>query len=236
MMPQVVAEGTIFHSPDRPAFMPVVTPLSDGSWIAAQYSASELGAADTQVQVLETRDQGATWQMHPGLPPGCNGDGWSYRGPAIVEVPDGRLLMSANRYRYRSQDEGLFDSKTGAIQHSERVLFWSTDRGRTWSPPRVVPVDLPTDKMSCHGMGRILRIAQDCWIYPLQTGKPVTAEELDHRAVAVFSNDQGHTWGGLTVVANDPENRIEYHDQNSTILPDGRIYTITVTVYDTGGR
>ena len=66
--------------------------------------------------------------MHPT-------DGWSYRGPKISEVPDGRLVMNATRFE--NEGDTLFDTESEALQRPEMLLFWSEDQGKTWSEPQV---------------------------------------------------------------------------------------------------
>ena len=226
--PRIVDQGIISHNPKTRAFMPIITPLSNGSWIAAQYTASSLGAPDTEVEIYISRDEGHSWQQQPGLGPETQADSWSYRSSAITEVPDGRLVMMTNRWRFIG--DTLFDQGTGASQRSEPLLFWSEDGGITWSRPQVVSVDLPSDRYTCHAMGRLMILAPDRWMYPLQTGMPKGAARREHMAAAVFSSDNGKTWGNFTVVARHPSDCIEYHDQNTTILPDGRLYTTFWTI------
>ena len=43
----------------------------------------------------------------------------------------------------------------------------------------------------------------------------------------MFSTDQGQTWGELTVVADDRTGKLLWWDQMCSVLPDGRIYTLT---------
>jgi hypothetical protein len=224
-MLRIVDQGVISHQPGRGAYMPWITPLPDGTFIACQHIGAALGSADNHIEVLRSAD-GRTWtsqgSIHGGGPPA---DGWTYRGPQISPVPDGRLVMSATRYR--TNDAALFDPETEALQRPEMLLFWSTDRGVTWSPPQGVPVDLPPDRYTWNGAGRLLQLGSDRWIYPLETRKPEGyAGPPDQKAAAVFSADQGRTWGEFTVVADDPSGRLLWWDQMGALLPDGRIYTL----------
>ena len=97
MAPQIeiVAAGIISRSAGRGAFMPVVTPLADGTLIAAQHVGESLGSSDNHIEVLRSADGGGTWinqgGIHPRNPPR---DGYTYRGPHIHTVPR-QLVMTA---------------------------------------------------------------------------------------------------------------------------------------------
>ncbi len=230
---EIVEQGNLFHQPGRGAYMPVITPLSDRSFIACQHVGSGIGSPDNHIEVLRSHN-GRDWlnegSIHGGGPPS---DGYCYRGPGIHEVPDGRLVMKAGRFETKAKK--LFDPHTEALQRPEMLLFWSNDQGKTWSEPQVVTVDLPPEKYTWNGAGRLLQIAPDRWMYPLETWKPEGYEgPPDQKAMAVFSADQGQTWGELTVVADDASGKLLYWDQMCALLPDDRIYTLLWThVYGT---
>ncbi|MFH1566919.1 MAG: sialidase family protein, partial [Gemmatimonadota bacterium] len=160
---------------------------------------------------------------------GLPGDGYAYRGPRLDAVPDGRLVMSATRFE-TAAGRGLFDADTEALQRPEMLLFWSADQGRTWSDPQVVPVDLPPERYTWNGAGCLLQLRPDWWIYPFETWKPEGwAGPPDQKAAALFSRDQGRTWGEMTIVADDPTGALLYWDQMNAVLPDGRLYTMLWT-------
>ena len=79
--------------------MPTIAPLSDGTWVAAQHVGESLGSSDNHIEFLVSRDQGATWENRGSVHGGEGPDErYTYRAPKIVAVPDGRLLISADRY------------------------------------------------------------------------------------------------------------------------------------------
>ena len=228
-MLEIIDEGILSRDPGRGAYMPSITELGDGSLIACQHVGSELGAPDNHIEVLRSSDGGRTWHnqgsIHDGAPPH---DGWSYRGPDIQEVPDGRLVMTATRFE--AGKSKLFDPDSEALQRPEMILFWSEDAGRSWSEPQVVPVDLPQDRYTWNKAGDLLQLAPDRWMYPLETWKPEGYQgPPDQKAASVFSSDQGQTWGEFTVVADDSTGRCLWWDQMNARLPDGRIYTMLWT-------
>ena len=228
-MLHIVDEGIISHNPDRGAYMPVVTPLPDGNFIACQHVGESLGSADNYIEVLRSTDGGKSWDnegsIHGG---GLPDDGYSYRGPKIGTVPDGRLVMTATRFE--TEDDNLFNPDSEGLQRPEMLLLWSEDNGENWSAPQVVPVDLPPERYTWNGAGALLQLAQDRWMYPLETWKPEGYEgPPDQKAAAVFSADQGRTWGEFTAVADDVTGKILWWDQMCSVLPDGRIYTLIWT-------
>ena len=226
-MPEIIEQGILSREEGRGAYMPWITPLSDGTFLATQHVGRELGSPDNHIEVLRSPD-GQTWTNEGSIHGGVPDDGWAYRVPQISEVPDGRLVMTATRFR--AEGVALFDPETEALERPEMLVFWSQDQGRTWSPPQVVPVDLPPERYTANGAGQLLQLAPDRWMYPLETWKPAGYEgPPDQKAAAVFSSDQGKTWGEFTVVADDETGRLLWWDQMLTVLPDGRIYGLLWT-------
>ena len=228
-MLEIVDKGILSRQEGRGAFMPVITPLSDGTYIASQHVGESLGSSDNHIEVLRSTDKGTTWtnegSIHGGLPQ----DGWCYRGPRISEVPDGRLVMECTRFEV-DEEKNLFDVESEALQRPELVLFWSEDGGRTWTEPQIIPVDLDPKKYTWNGAGDLLQLAPDRWMYALETWKPEGYEgPPDQKAAAMFSSDQGQTWGEFTVVADDLGGQLCWWDQMCSLLPDGRIYTLIWT-------
>ena len=225
-MLRIVDHGTISHVCGRGAYMPYITPLPDGTFIASQHAGAELGSPDNHIVVLRSTD-GRTFTEETVANPAD--DGFAYRGPQISVVGDGpRLVMTCTRFE--TGDGALFNPDTEELQRPEMCLLWSDDGGRTWSAPQVLPVDLPPDRYTWNGAGQLLQLSPDRWLWPLETWKPQGCEEPpDQRAWAVFSADGGATWGELTVVADDPTGEILYWDQMNCQLPDGRLYTLIWT-------
>jgi hypothetical protein len=227
---EIVAQGILSRRSGRGAYMPVITELGDGKLIACQHVGEELASADNYIEVLRT-DDGETWEQQASIGEGAQG--WCYRGPDINELPDGRLLLTASRFETGS--DKLFDPDSEGLTRPELVLFRSNDRGATWSPPQIVPVDLPPDKYTWNKAGGLVQFSPSRWMFPFETWKPDGyAGSPDQKAAAVFSSDQGETWGELTVIADDTSGKLLWWDQLNARLPDGRLYVMLWThVYGT---
>ena len=84
-MLKVTHEGMISNVPGRGAYMPVISVLPDGTFLACQHVGAELGSPDNHIQVLRSTDAGNTWTNQRSIHgPGPAEDGWAYRGPDIT--------------------------------------------------------------------------------------------------------------------------------------------------------
>jgi len=54
---RIVDQGTLDGAEQRGAYMPVITPLADGSFIACQHVGSSLDANDCYIEVLRSPDR-----------------------------------------------------------------------------------------------------------------------------------------------------------------------------------
>ena len=222
----IIDQGVLSQRDDCGAYMPYITLLQDGAFIAAQHIGDSLSAPDSDIEVLRSTD-GKHWTSQGLLHP-TGTSGWAYRGPQIYELENGQLIMVAGRCRVAG--EGLFDVDSEGLSHYEMLLYRSHDGGESWSAPTRVETGLPADRYVANNAGVLLRLSDDRWMYPLETWKPTSwSGPPDQKAAAMFSNDQGRSWGEFTVIADDHDNRRLWWDQMNTILPDGRIYTMLWT-------
>ena len=221
---RILREGVLSHDPSRGAYMPSVTVLSDGSWVGCQHVGEALGSSDNRLEFLRRTTR--NWEVC--APVHAPDSAWAYRGPDVEELPDGRLVMTATRFHL---DGGqLFDPDSEALGRAEPVLFWSDDRGESWSAPQVVPVGLPAERYTWNKAGRLVMLSPSRWLYPMETWKPTGyAGPPDQKALAVFSSDHGKTWGELTVLADDSSSRLLWWDQMNTVLADDRVYVMLWT-------
>ena len=207
------------------AYMPSITRLSNGGYVACQHIGLELASPDNRIEVLRSSD-GVKWetlgQVHEA------DEHWAWRGPDIEETAAGQLILTATRFE--NSPNALFDPDTEALQRPEMLLFRSSDVGETWSAPEIVQIDLPPERYTCNKAGRLVQLSTTRWMYPFETWKPQGFHgPPDQKAAAVFSSDQGRTWGEMTVIADDADGELLWWDQMNTRLPDGRVYVMLWT-------
>ena len=87
-MLQILEQGVISRDSNRAAFMPVITPLSSGEWLACQHVGTALASPDNDIEVLDSSDQGHTWNSR-GTFRTEGDDGFAYRGPRSPNCPTG---------------------------------------------------------------------------------------------------------------------------------------------------
>ena len=108
-MLKIIDQGIISRDAGRGAYMPVITRLSDGTFLASQHVGTALGSADNSLEILRSTDACKTWINEGALKGSSADDGWSDRGPAIHEIADGRLVMTAGRFE-NDGESNLFDA------------------------------------------------------------------------------------------------------------------------------
>ena len=225
---KIIDEGFLSHRSGISAFCPCIEVLADGSYIASQDVGTTLGSCDHSIELLHSSD-GRQWENQGILSGGEADDEWFYRCPDIKELPDERLVMRATRFRV--VDGEIFNPDNETLVRAETLLYWSEDRGRSWSDPKIIPVPLPPEKYTWNSAGsRLMCLSPSRWMYAIETFKPEgSTAELDQKAIVVFSSNQGRSWDEMRIVADDESDRLFWWDQMSTLLPDGRIYTMLWT-------
>ena len=224
---RIVDSGIISRKKNIGAYKPTITPLEDGTWIACQDAGKTISDPDRIIETLISYDFGKNWQNNGSIHKNHSEKlDWSYSGSQIYQTSNNNLFMRANRGEPNKIE--IFDPKTKSTQSIELILYWSSDLGKSWSEPSVINIpELPYDQFTRNSAGRILKINNDTYMYPLETGKPGDYEgELDQKAVILFSYDQGKSWKDFTVIADDPTGEHLYWDQTGTILNNGDIYVM----------
>ena len=171
-------------------------------------------------------DGGETWTLEGTiLPP--TAEPYTTNALKLSLSADGRTVYAYGSRSYRRPDQKFGEGR------NEPVFCRSTDSGRTWSEPQVIP--MPGD---C-----ALEISHA--ILPLSSGRLLAPaatlpaqDRLGEQVLAAISDDGGDTWPRHAVIFQDPGRRFGYFEQKLAELSPGRAMAVcwTVTLGDVGDR
>lgn len=179
---------TIVNSPHGPI------QLADGRLL---YAGKRLWTADKKIGVCESKDDGITWQWLAEIPARPGDDATAeYHELHVAEATNGTLIAHI-------RNEGKADG--GHTLQSE-----STDRGRTWSVPRVIGFGIPS---------HLIRLRAGRLLMTYGHRRPPFGTQ------ARISTDNGGTWSDPLVITDDcPRNDLGY--PSTVELADGTLLTV----------
>jgi hypothetical protein len=226
----IEAQGTIFAGKAGGSCSSATFPLAcvcrGGRWLCAFRGAPEkVPNRDQRVMLTWSDDCGATWRepFAPFTPPEVDGVPGDFRFAGLTRLHGGRILAVINWVDCEQPDRPYFNETTEGLLDTYVFLAHSDDEGETWSTPQQIdtaPFNVPTPLT-----GPIVRFPDDELACQIELNKPYEDPEPWHHVSAMlFSTDGGETWPRHSVVTKDPENRIFYWDQRTSLLPDGRLF------------
>ena len=222
-MIEIIDSGILYRNPQPDlrsvhACFPVILPLSRDEMICVYRRGSAFASVDGRTGRLRSTDGGRTWIEEGLMWDGSEDDrSYCYRGAGLTMLSDGTILSVGSRFDRSDPDKPMFNPETEGYLPTEIVLFRSEDRGHSWSSPQVVP--LP-EGLTANNSGPILELSNRRWLLPIETWKsyedPTPPKQ---RAMVLFSNDRGSTWGAPLTNGDGVADGVYYWDQR--IIPLG---------------
>jgi hypothetical protein len=222
----IESTGLIYRNPapnirPRQAYFPSIVELPGGELLAAFELGSAMENLDVRVHLSRSSDGGQNWsepvkvfEPAKSIPPVSTlGRVSRMRDGALVAV-----ILLCDRSRV---DEGLANPVTEGYVETTFAIIESNDGGRSWSAPRTIapPIDWNVFEIC----SPILEVSDTRWLLPTSLWKNWDGD-CPHgmKAVALLSDDRGHTWTRCVDVFNQWEQRITSWEQKQTRLSDGR--------------
>lgn len=154
-------------------------------------ASSGMGRNDFLPMLTRSNDGGLNWSEPKPMWPHL-ADDWSILAP-VSRAPNGDFLAFGSRCRRDELGESFWSDETQGLKENELIWSRSTDNGRSWPDPQVIP--MPTagaaeapNPMCATTSGRWLA----CYS-PYGTFDP--AVKADRSIfVVVYSDDQGKSW------------------------------------------
>jgi hypothetical protein len=165
--------------------------LPDGELVCTFIVQAALGRNDFKPVLTRSKDGGRTWLDERFIWPEL-ADQFSIFG-AISATPRGELYFFGTRYRIDRPGEPVWSDATTGLKENE--MFWSrsTDRGRTWSAPVIIPMVIPG---AAEAPGPLCITRSGRWICcyaPYNTFDPNVKVDRNQLA-GMSSDDHGRTW------------------------------------------
>jgi len=192
---QVLDQGFVSRRPDGGPTAVAAGPrcaLADRGEIVCTYMVQEaLGRNDFKPFLSRSADQGRTWTEKGPIWPHLQ-ERFSIFG-SVSRSPQGELLFFGTRTPIDAPGESFWLDATQALKQNELVWAASTDNGRTWLDPLLIPMPIPG---AAEAPGPLCATGQGDWVCcysPYRTFDP--AVEVDCRqVVSLRSTNRGRTW------------------------------------------
>lgn len=197
---------TIYENPapllvSRQAIFPGLVRFDDGELLAMFSIGQAFDAANMRSYTSRSSDNGRTWSepepMHVDRP------GWPMESETFkpLLLPDGTVVATGYVFVRPDATTPIVDPETFDVLPLRNKISVSHDRGRHWSGPQEISVEDQPLELSGPAValasGRLLAAAA-----PFHLGKD------GHEGWIIASDDQGHSWRGLSVFFRSPDGTI----------------------------
>ena len=195
----------------------------NGELLATARIGSGKDTADGNVGIWHSADDGNTWSG-PVMPFTTDFEGrrGCLRTGGIMELPDGRLLMTCAWVDRSVEGRALYNDKTGGLCEMFPVISQSGDSGHTWSAFRRVdlyPVSLPSALT-----GPTLMLSDGGIACQFESQKTWdSAESMFNISAFKVSYDLGNTWPEYVQIAGRPREEVVCWDQRIGQFPSGKM-------------
>ncbi len=222
---QLIDEGPIWKNP-YPAVRAQVALkgtnvcLGNGEILHLARVGQARQSLDGRPLLLRSKNYGKSWQQIPAPPLECRKDyvlnsGWLSHGPK------GEIWAVLNRQRLVEPEDQRWTPQNSGWIGSEAIICYSTDKGLTWSSPCVATATSPEGGFQSVG-SPVHTLASGELMLVFEPFFTSSLARMEHQVVTIYSADNGQTWTGQTILAQDNTHRIAYFDPRLARLADDR--------------
>ena len=154
---------------------------------------SGAGIADYTVELARSVDGGRTWTQRGPIWPDLVGKASMSMALSRAGDGSGDLFLYGTSTPVGEAGESWWDGERQALKQNDLVWARSSDGGRTWTRPTVIPMPIPG---SAEAPGPLTVTSSGRWIAcyaPYNTFDPSVVVDR-HQSVAVYSDNEGRTW------------------------------------------
>jgi len=203
---ETISEGWVTQrQPDTPTAIaagPRCAVAEDGDVVCSFMVQSKLGINDFKPMLARSKDGGKTWSEGQLLWPHLQ-NRYSIFG-SVSRAPNGELLYFGSRCPIETPGETFWSDATQGLKANELIWSKSTDGGRRWAEPQVVPMPI-LGAAEVPGALTIMRSGRMIVCYaPYNTFDPQLVVDRN-QIVALRSDDQCKTWRHNSMIRFDSE-------------------------------
>lgn len=233
-----ISTGVVYENPHPQlraihAWHPSIVAFDDGELVATFDLGQAVESFDYATYVSRSHD-GQHWEPprrmfeeHASTP--------TTHSIRVNRTADGRLIGLGGRFHRHDPSGGLVNAANLGYVQMDLIQLESSDRGRSWSPPRTIDPPLVGPAFeTCHSL-RVLRDGR--WLLPTSTWKGWNGEAPNGmQAVALVSHDEGKTWPKWLSVMDGRREQVVYWEQSLTQLNDDRLLAVCWALHEPTGK
>jgi Neuraminidase (sialidase) len=152
---------------------------------------SKLGINDFKPMLARSKDGGKRWGRPVLLWPHLK-ETHSIFG-AVSRAPNGDLFFYGSRYRIDKPGESFWSDATQGLKDNDLIWAKSTDSGKTWTEPAVIPMPIPGAAETAMAMTVTRKGRWACCYSPYNTFDPKVKVDRN-QVVALTSDNEGKSW------------------------------------------
>ena len=192
----VVYDNPTPQNSSRHGYFPGMVRLPSGDLLTLFVLGQAFEASDITTVVSRSADQGRTWMLEGPVhrKDEEHAHAADFLKPLLLQ--DGTLLATGYRFHRSDRDELLVNAETDGARDGDNLFCHSTDEGRTWTRPQILPRSRP-EMIEASGPGIQLRSGSilGCGsLFPMWDGGAPSGKN----GVIFRSEDGGKTWNDDT--------------------------------------
>ncbi len=225
----VIYENPLPQTHSRHGYFPGLAQLPDGELICLFTISEAFESPDMTTWIARSSDEGHTWRLQGRLYDKrvVGFETSDCLKPTVLH--DGSLIAVGYRFHRRDPELPIAIPATGGLLPGDDLVSFSTDQGRRWSLPDVIPRRYP-ELLEISGPCIQLR-SGDLLAVGALSKTPEGTNPSGHFGVLLRSSDGGRTWDDSVRYFDLPGQQVDPFEARLCEMQDGRVVAI-VWAYD----